>query len=480
MQPNARLYGAAIAAAAFCFSFGAHAQQASDKGTNASPLTKPIAPALPLPDQGTSQGYLFNLRPLGEDFGKKLADHGIYLTGRTFNEGFANVSGGIKRGSLYEGFTAFGVDLDMNRIAGIHGGSIHLLLDDLNGQPFLGYSGSAYINNKVFGGTAAARLNELSYEQSLFNDKLDVRFGRVTVGTEFDTSEIYCEFVTALCATPSGYSFTKGYPSYLTSSTAIVGQLTLPNSFYLNAGAYEDEPALAQQHHFNWPGRDWDPSLFRGVTVPVQFGYRTNYNNDPYPRSYDIGAFYDTGDYTDPLLNTAGLNRVRNGGVAKLDHGKSSVWAQAQQVVWRPDMTSKRGITVFGAANVVTSGQTNIRDTIFAGFSWAGPMESRPNDKLNFVAQYVSLNDAYTTFVDSTLQKGGVSSTVSNDESFIELNYGIALAPGIAFKPFIDVIFNPDQVGIAKPSATNTHALFVGAAFSMFFADALGLPKLSR
>lgn len=469
-----------VAAAAVCFSYGAHAQQAADdKGTSASPLIVAPPAANPLPDQGgQDQGYLFNLRPYGAELGQLLADKGIYLTGHTFNEGFSDVSGGIKRGSLYEGYTSFGVDLDMNKIAGIHGGSVHVLLSDLNGQPFLGYSGSAYMNNKVFGGTAAARLNEFSYEQSFLNDKLDIRAGRVPVGSEFDTTELYCEFVSALCSTPSGYSFTKGYPSYLTASWGAVAQMSLPKSFYVNAGVYEDEPALGTQHHFDWPGRDWGLNMFRGVTIPVQFGYRTNYDNDPYPRSFDVGAYYDTGDYSDPLLNAAGQNRIASGGAARLDHGKSTVWVQGQQVVWRPDMDTKRGIALFAAANFTTSGEPNIRDAYFGGIVWSGPFASRPNDKLNFMGQYIKLNSAYNLALDTTLFKEGYSEGVTADKSLIEVNYGLALAPGITFKPFADFIFNPDQVGIAKPTISNTHAIFVGGAISIFFPEALGLPHM--
>ncbi|MEJ0093169.1 MAG: carbohydrate porin [Methylocella sp.] len=471
---------AVIAAASLCFGFAAEAQEGSDIGTNASPLTQPPTQDLPLPNEGLSRGYFFNLRPLGEDIGRKLADQGIYLTGRTFNEGFANVSGGIKRGALYEGFTAFGVDLDMNRIAGINGGSLHLLFNDLNGQSFQPYSGSAFANNKVFSLSAAARLNELSYEQLLFDDQLDIRVGRVPVGTEFDTSELYCEFVTGLCAVPSGYAFTKGSPSYLTASTAGVAQLKLPYSLYFNAGVYEDEPLLATQHHNDWPGEDWAFDKARGATIPVQFGYRTTFATDPYPRAFDIGGFYDTGDYSDPVLNTTGENRVRFGGMAKVDHGKSGVWLQAQQLVFRPDRTSERGVTLFAAANFTTSGQTNISDAFFVGASIRGPFESRPNDTLNFVVQNIGLSNAFSANLDANLALRGIHQTLSRTETYVEVNYGLALTPGITFKPFFTYILDPDQFGVAKPTPTNTHAVFVGAAISAFFPESLGLPRLGK
>ncbi|WP_210252994.1 carbohydrate porin [Beijerinckia sp. L45] len=469
---------AALMATATLTNTSAFAQQRTDVGTTASPLTQSPTPALPLPNAGTGQGYFFNLRPVGEKIGKSLADYGIYVTGRTFNEEFSNVSGGLKRGSLYEGFTTLGFDLDMNRIAGIQGGSVHFLANDLNGLPFLPYSGSNYANNKVFSGPAASRLNELSYEQSFFDHRFDVRVGRVPTGTEFDTTDLYCEFVFSLCAAPSAFNGVRGYPSYLTSSWGLVTQTQLPKNFFFNIAAYEDEPSLATTGHYNWPGPDWGFDRARGVTIPAQFGYRTSYKNDPYPTTIDIGALYDTGDYSDPLQNSSNRNRGLFGGTAKVDHGKSEMWMQAQKVVYRPDMTSERGITLFVDANLITTGNPIIDDAFYGGFVWRGPFAERPNDKFNVSVGYILLNSDYTNFVNSALQKRGFGATSHGAETTVEVNYGLALAPGVTFKPFLDYIVNPDQVNVAVPSPNNTHVLFVGAAISVFFPETLGLPKL--
>jgi len=151
-------------------------------------------------------GYFFNLRPLGADFGRSLADRGVYFVGRNLSEELGNVTGGVTRGASFEGYTSVGLDLDMNRIAGVKGGAAHFLISDLQGQPFSAYSGSAYLNNRVFAGNGPAlRLDELSYEQSLF-----------------DGSELYCTFITSLCRTPAAYAFDRGYLPYLASAWAAV------------------------------------------------------------------------------------------------------------------------------------------------------------------------------------------------------------------------------------------------------------------
>ncbi len=466
----------AVSATVACSTVVAIAQPLSNQGTGDSPLAESPKADTHFPDVATPPGYFFNLRPIGTDLGQILADKGVYLNGRTLNEAFGNTSGGVKRGWLYEGFTLFGVDFDMNKIAGIEGGSVHVYVNNMNGKNYFNYSGALYPFNRVWSYTPGSRLNEFSYEQSLFNDQLDVRLGRLPPGPEFDFSEVYCEFITGFCAVPAPYAYTKGYPAYNTSSWAAVGRLKLPDFFYLNAGVYENEPILSSPPHYGFPGEDWGFDKARGAVFPVQFGYRTTYATDPYPKSFDIGGFYNTGDYNDPLLNTNGQIRMLSGGTARLDHGNSGIWLQGQQVVWRPDLTKDRGLTLFGGANFSTSGENNLKDAFSLGASLRGLFPERPNDTINVAGMFIGLNNNYVRNMDYRLK----GPTVPNSESYIEVNYGLALAPGILFRPFFSYIWNPDQVGVAMPTATNNHAVFVGAALSISFPEAFGLPRMHK
>ncbi len=457
-----------------CFSTGVEAQVLRDTG---APLanTKSAPAPIQYPDD-----YFFNLQPLGAGLGRSLANYGVYINGRTFNNAVEQPSGGVRKGTFYEGYTLLGVDLDMNRIAGIHGGALHFYVNDMNGINYFKYSGALYPFNRVWSYNAASRLNEFSYEQRLFDDRVDVRVGRLPPGPEFDFSSTYCRIVTGFCAVPAPYAYAKGYPAYNTASWAGVLQVKLTNAYYVNAGAYENEPALATVNHYGWPGEDWSPDKARGAVFPVQFGYRTSYTNDLYPKSYDIGFFYNTGDYTDSLYNTQGKILAFSGGTPQLDHGNSGLWAQGEQVLWRPDPTNDRGLSAFGGVNIATSGQNNIRDTFSGGLSVKGLFESRPHDTINFAAMYMALNDEFVDAQNDKLLAHKINGSMASSEAFAEINYQLALAPGTYFQPFFDYIWHPDEVGLATPNPTVTHAVFVGAAISVAFPEALGLPRLAR
>lgn len=457
----------------------AAAQSQTTSGTSAQSLLIPIEPPpSPIPP-GTSGGYMVNLQSLGAGFGRTLADQGVYLVGKELAEPLGNVSGGIKRGGSYEGFTNVGLDLDMHRIVGVPGGAVHFLLSDIQGQSFAAYSGSTYLNNRVFAGVGPAlRLNELSYEQSLFEKQLNLRIGRVPPYTQFDGSELYCTFITSLCRTPAAYTFDRGYPPYPASTYAAIAQVRIAGPVYANIAVFENEPVLSTTSHGGFPGRDWGLNYASGATIPAQLGYRTTAQQEQYPRAFDVGGFYDTGRYADPLLNAGGRNRVQFGGPSRMDNGLSQFFVQAQQMVYRPDATD-RGVTLFGGANWATSGEPSVQRMVFGGAYYKGLVPGRPSDTAGLAVSLLGVNPRITERINSLLAKS-TGGQASRSEVSYEVNYGLAVAPGFTFKPFLQFISHPDQSGAATLSGNNTHALFVGGLFELDATTLFGLPTLGR
>lgn len=274
------------------------------------------------------------------------------------------------------------------------------------------------------------------------------------------------------------YTFDRGYPPYLTSSWAAVAQIRIGGAFYVDAGAFENEPVLSTTSHGGFPGPDWGLNYADGATIPIQFGYRTTLQDDQYPRAFSIGGFYDSGRYADPLLDIDGTNRIRSGGASKMDDGLSQIYIQAQQMVYRPDI-SDRGLTVFGGANWATSGQPDVERFVFAGAYDKGLLADRPNDTAGVAISFLGVNPRITERIDSVLAEAA-GGQASRSEVSYEVNYGVALAPGMSIKPFLEFISHPDQANSGTPSGSNTHAVFVGALFEVDAAHLFGLPTLSR
>ena len=162
-----------------------------------------------------------------------------------------------------------------------------------------------------------------------------MRLGRLPAYTQFDGSELYCTFITSICRTPAAYTST--------GATRPISPRHGPRS-----RKSDRRPALQQyrrlrertggRHH--QPRRLSRPRLGAELRqrrhFPVQFGYRTTLQNDPYPRAYSFGGFYVTGTYADPLLNTAA--RTASWPAAHRRRITAEpVWIQGQQMIYRPD-----------------------------------------------------------------------------------------------------------------------------------------------
>jgi porin len=405
-------------------------------------------------------GYFFNLQ-YGKSFGQQLANYGIYLDGSYINITNYNAGGGLRHGTASDEDATLGINLDMQKILGIQGAQIHFYIDDRQGPNAYGHWVGTYLDNSyVYGPNAAFRLGELDWDQSLFNDHLRVLVGRINDLGDFDTFDFSCNFVDYTCANTTFFYYNDFNAAFPVSSWGARISLKPTLQTYLRIAA----EATDSDGFYNRNNEGWNLSLTHddGVFVPIEAGYKTDFSSSAYPSQYDVGGFYNS-------YNPANFGQTQ-GGVLE------GVWVQAAQMVYRPDMNSKRGITLFGEIESMVTGAKNatgvtgaapIQTEIDAGLVWRGPAASRPNDFLNFIAEYYKI------------AAGNVLPGVSQTTEMYQINYMLAVAPGITVQPYYEYIVNPQGINPASGSRIK-NASEVGGAFIFVLPDLLGLPTLAR
>ncbi|MEO7317503.1 MAG: carbohydrate porin [Chthoniobacteraceae bacterium] len=106
-----------------------------------------------------------------------LADRGVILNFTYAANGFGVVSGGIKRGALYNGILDFGTDIDLEKLVGWKGGHFHVNVLHPHGENdsanYVGDIGT-FSNIEAYD---AGRLYELWVEQSFFEGCFSLRVG---------------------------------------------------------------------------------------------------------------------------------------------------------------------------------------------------------------------------------------------------------------------------------------------------------------
>lgn len=422
-------------------------------------------PPPPPPMADPPPGYLFDLSGIGKSMGETLKSYGIYINGGVYQNYFGYL-GGRKQGSAFQGEYTLGADLDLKTMFGIPGAAIHISTDDRSGVNPARYVGAGILSTANYGPTDAYRLGELSWDQDLLNDHVRILVGRIADNIDFAGSELYCRFLMQTCGQVNAWYFNNGNPSYPVATWG--GRMTIKPtlSSYIRFGAYQETTIQGAANHFGWPGASWDFGHNSGVFIPVELGYKTGFDQDAFPHGIDIGGYYDSSTFTNP----GGFTRT----------GRSAIYLQGQQMVFRPNPSTQRGLTIFGEMLLDTANEGPVAQEYIGGFSWVGPFLYRPADQLNFSFTYYNFN----RLVAEAFQAAS-GFAMRRSEWEIELNYAYQLAPGIAIQPMVSYQINPDgglaAANLLQPDGRPPKSAWVlGAQLSIGFNGAFGLPSFTR
>ncbi len=427
----------------------------TSRGLNAKPATTAVT--LPAGTLDVGNGLTFQFNYVSESAG--------------------NPVGGIRQGVDYADQILFGIDGDLKRLAGIEGGSFHIIGTQRDGRSLArDFIGNSLAPQEIFDGSENTRLTILTYEQKLLNDRLDIEFGRLPGQGAFLVSPLYCNFQNVgVCGSPEIVFNDTNFTFFPTSTYGAHVKYFFDDKVFLHVGAFEVKPktVLASDHGVNF-GIGGDT----GAVIPIELGYTTTAANDPLPRNYGIGALVDESSYGDPVSDVAGGRTLFSGLPARTRFGRSLVYGRFDQTVWRPDPTASHALQIFGVASGGTTGRQTQDYQLEAGAVLTGPFADRPFDAVGFVVtdqKYSSLGLANVRAGRASL--GLSSADVAADEILLELNYGIQISPSTRLTPNLQYIVNPDQNNEPFRARPIPDAFVIGAKLSVDLFTLAGLAK---
>ncbi len=386
-------------------------------------------------------------------------------------EAAANVRGGQRRGSAYAGQLFLGADIDMAEAAQWENTVIHVAFTNRHGQNLAqNYIGNSTSVQEIYGGQNS-RLARFTIETSFLDGQLQVEAGRTVANISFLGSELCQYFQTnSACGNPTFVFRTSNFTWWPVSSWGGYAKYWLTDKTYLHAGIYEENTA---HQGLGDHGFDWGTEDSTGVVVPFTLGYQTTWDNDDFPRRYEIGGWYDGADYTDPAKDEEGNFAALSGNDYAVKNGRSGVFARFEQTVLRPDLHSQRSVTLFGAVLTGTSGELIEDFYVKAGFVKHGTFAGRDKDTLGFVfTQQHYSNDAIEDQALLRNLNGGVGRPFST-QTMMELSYGIHVNDNIRIQPNVHYIINPDQFNDKSRIENLDDAWIVGLRFDVNIAGLL-------
>jgi len=371
----------------------------------------------------------------------QLAEEGIRPLVLFITDPFVNASGGRRRGFSEYDLLALDLLLDTDKLLGWRGGEFRIGFANSSGTSLSRkYVGNNFPIQLADVASPDPRLTYLSYTQSLFDDQLSVRFGRLTInsvyGEEFAGSQYFKAFTSvAFDLVPLGIFLNApgafGYP--LTTWGARVKYEPVA-SFYAMAGCYNGDSnvKLGDRH-----GVDF---TLRGPPFVIgEVGYRRNYGKDAagLPGNVKLGAYFNGGSAE---VFDSGLA----GRPSETVRARYGFYFLGDQALARwGDPTEKRHLGAFAAFVCAPDQGVNTAPYYFdTGLVAYGFLPGRPRDFAGFGVAYGSYSgDLRRAEAVQVLTDPAVG--VQSWEMTLEWTYGCTVGPGLVVRPSLQYLINP-------------------------------------
>ncbi|MET4385097.1 porin [Bradyrhizobium sp. F1.4.3] len=410
-----------------------------------------------------------------------LADKGLNFSATYIADNIGNVSGGVSRGAIHFGRLDLSVDADLDKLVGWTGGRFYA-----NGYVIYGRGLTRnYIYNLATISEIEAlpdqRLYNAYFEQSFFNDRLNIRAGQQAADVEFFDSETDDLFINGTFGWPAikASNLPAGGPAPpiavpgLRIKAALTDRITAFGAVFNGnpAAPGDGDPQTRDNHGLAF--RVNDPPWLIGQ---VRFDYDIDIGGRPLAGNITPGGWKHYGDFDSQRFTAEGLSLADPAGSgipAKL-HGNYGIFAVIEQVLYRPpevkDNTTSAsipGVTAFGRIAYSPPDRNLIDLYLDGGIGFVGFVPGRPLDRFGAAIAYMRISNAARNLDLDTQFFSGVSSPVRSNETLIEMIYEAHIKPGWLVAPYFQYVFRPSG-GIPNPNdPTGTSRIGDAAVFGV-------------
>lgn len=377
-----------------------------------------VAPAQSQPLDKVNQTPLF----ANVGWREKLEEDGVTLVGRFYWEPARNERGYKGAGAASAEEVDFGATLDLRKLHWSDEGTVRILFSSRWGDAIQNKFTGAYIQNQAFWGQGQNfRIDEISYERTFLDKRLDLKAGFYSMGNDFGGLSYVCNFDNnGNCGHPLGPLYGSGW---LDSPTGAWGgrlKWTAGAGWYVQGGIYDVTPERKQ----SYGGFDLGFKHTTGFITPFEIGYVLGKTPADYTGLYKIGFYYDSSQTPD-MANPKYLVGQRTGG-----------YVQAAQQIWKMHPGRIQGLGIFAVATLSDPQTGLFRTTFEAGASLRG-MFGRDDDIISASWIGLNINDRIR---DLQRREG---KPVQSEEQMIEVNYTWQVARWLLIRPAVQYVIRP-------------------------------------
>ncbi len=375
---------------------------------------------------------------------KQLGHNGISYSFVYTGEVLGNVSGGVRRGSIYEGKLEGLLNIDFDKLSGWKG--LNLFANGFQIHRTRGLRDDHFeslITVSNIEAVSSTRLSEIWLEQKLLGDKISVRIGQLAADAEFFISDYARMFVSNDWPTILGANLPSGGPAYPLSTPGVRLKFNPDEHWSLLVGIFNGDPgnqATVNRHGTNF--RVNDPPL---VMAELQFRFNQDKKASGLASILRLGGWYHFGEFDDQRFDDLGLSLAApsSSGTARRFSQTNGIYGIFDQQIYRPTGGGPdSGVSVFGRVGG-TQSDRNLVDLFFdTGVVVAGMIPGRPDDKFGASLIFAGISESARA-LDTDAIAFGALQPVRNYEMLLEVSYQAQIRPGWVVQPLFQYVFNP-------------------------------------
>ncbi|MET5441861.1 carbohydrate porin [Klebsiella aerogenes] len=367
-----------------------------------------------------------------------------------------NISGGYDRDKTlrYSDQYILGIDMDLEKIFGIHDGEFKASLNDRNGRdltqdrlqdPRAPVIGSGVQSNYGRGQTWHA--TQFWFKKTWQDKKWDLKVGLMPPGEDFDNSGCFFQNL-SLCGSLAGHGSGVWYNTPIGQWGGRI-KYALSSALYIQAGGFQYNPNYATRHG----SFELDGTGHLGYMYIVELGHRPTPGATFLPDTWKIGGWYNTADANDVLDDDNGDPYVLTRQAARRHGGRYGGYLYVSQQLTHSGSQRQNGLNIFGHLDINDKNTATMDYQIQAGIIYKGPFASRPQDFISFGVSKMHANAKVARRAQLQNQMRGIDDyddplyvPVRRSEYAAELHYSFRVTPWLTLRPNLQLLAHPGGI----------------------------------
>jgi porin len=407
-------------------------------------------------------------------------DVGIEYIGETLGI----LSGGLRRGTAFEGRLGVSVDTDLEKFMGWKGARTHVKvfqIHNANGQNAADYVGSLADPSNI-DALRTTRLFTAWFAQE-FGDFASIAIGQLAADDYYLSGRTAGGLINGTFgwATIASANLPSGGPAYPLATPGVRLKINPTENFSLAVAALSGDPA-GKGCYDNNPDANPQACNRHGTTFSFSGGtlwafgldYEVNQGKDAtgLAAAYKLGGWYHTGKFADQRFGVDGAGNVvalaLDPGNPLNHRGNWGIYGVIDQMLWRSGPAS---ISVFTRAGLAPSDRNLVSWYVDGGIGFKGLLAGRPDDTLTFGVAHSHISKNAAALDRDTLALNGPPYPIRSGETVFELSYIAQITPWWTIQPDVQYIVRPggNVPDPADPTRSIENAFLIGARTTLTF-----------